>query len=104
MEIFLYKFFSSKIAIYLSLGVPKEHPSYKRSLQSSKENIQHLKHDPDLDPATQFNADPDPQTWFKGLKSILKSVHLMRVEYRESLAVAPARSSCTPAAATGAAA
>jgi hypothetical protein len=59
---------------------------------------------PDPDPATQFKADPDPQPWFNALNSILKSVHLMRVEYQESLAVALARSSCTPAAATGAAA
>ncbi len=58
----------------------------------------------DPDPATYFNADPDPQPWFNGLNFILKSVHLMRVEYQESLAVALARSSCTPAAAAGAAA
>ncbi len=32
-----------KIAIYLSLGLRKGRPSYRRSLQPSKENIQHLK-------------------------------------------------------------
>jgi hypothetical protein len=36
-------FFISKIAIYLSLGLQKGCPSYRRSLQSSKENIQHFK-------------------------------------------------------------
>ncbi len=67
--------FWTKIAIYLSLGLPKERPSY-RSFQPSKENIQHFKTwiffcfflflwvisaplDPDL--ATQINADTDPQ-------------------------------------------
>jgi hypothetical protein len=39
---FLNKFFLSKIAIYLSLGLHKGRPSYRRSLQPSKEN-QHLK-------------------------------------------------------------
>ncbi len=33
----------SKIAIYLSLGLHKGLPSYMRSLQPSKENIQHFK-------------------------------------------------------------
>ncbi len=36
-------FFKSKIAIYLSLGLYKWRTSYKTSLQSSKENIQHFK-------------------------------------------------------------
>ncbi len=36
-------FFWSKIAIYLSLGLHKGHPSYRRSLLPSKENIQHFK-------------------------------------------------------------
>ncbi len=36
-------FFISKIAIYLSLGLHKGRPSYKRSLQPSRKNIQHLK-------------------------------------------------------------
>jgi hypothetical protein len=40
-EIYLKKFFIQKIAIYLSLGLHKERPSYRRSLQPSKENIQH---------------------------------------------------------------
>jgi hypothetical protein len=31
------------IAIYLSLGFHKGRPSYRRSLQPSKENIQYLK-------------------------------------------------------------
>ncbi len=72
-----------KIAIYLSLGLHKGRPSYRRSLQFSKENIQHFKRwkfcpffyffgsflpswirisnlyaDPDPDPAAQINADP----------------------------------------------
>jgi hypothetical protein len=34
--IFIY-IFLSKIAIYLSLGIPKGPPSYRRSLQPSKE-------------------------------------------------------------------
>ncbi len=33
----------SKIAIYLSLGLHKGRPSYRRSLQLSKENIKHFK-------------------------------------------------------------
>jgi hypothetical protein len=32
-------FFLSKIAIYLSLGLHKGHPSYRRRLQPSKENF-----------------------------------------------------------------
>ncbi len=35
--------FWSKIAIYLSLGLQKGHPSWGRSLHFSKENIQHFK-------------------------------------------------------------
>jgi hypothetical protein len=37
------QFFLSQLAIYLSLGLHKGHLSYRRSLQPSKENIQHLK-------------------------------------------------------------
>ncbi len=37
------KIFWSKIAIYLSLGLHKVCPSYRRSLQLSKEAIQHFK-------------------------------------------------------------
>ncbi len=40
-EIFF--FFWSKTAIYLSLGLHKVCPSYRRSLQLSKESIQHFK-------------------------------------------------------------
>jgi hypothetical protein len=36
-------FLSSKIAIYLFQGLQKGRPSYRRSLQPSKENIQHFK-------------------------------------------------------------
>jgi hypothetical protein len=36
-------FFGIKITIYLSLGLHKGRLSYRRSLQSSKENIQHFK-------------------------------------------------------------
>jgi hypothetical protein len=36
-------FFKSKIAIYLSLGLHNGRPSYRRSLQPSKENSQHFK-------------------------------------------------------------
>jgi hypothetical protein len=32
-----------KFAMYLSLGLLKGHPSYRRSLKPSKENIQHFK-------------------------------------------------------------
>jgi hypothetical protein len=38
-----FPFFWSKIAITLLLGLLKERPSYRRILQPSKENIQHLK-------------------------------------------------------------
>ncbi len=78
------KFFGSKTTIYLSQGLHKGRPSYRRSLQPSKQNIQYLKTwkfwtffnfcgsflpswiririrnlnaDPDPDPATQINAD-----------------------------------------------
>ncbi len=36
-------FYGSKIAIYLSLGLHKGRTSYRRSIQLSKENIQHFK-------------------------------------------------------------
>jgi hypothetical protein len=36
-------FFLSKTAIYISLGLHKVCPSYRRSLQLTKEAIQHLK-------------------------------------------------------------
>jgi hypothetical protein len=36
-------FFGSKTTVYLSLGLHKERPSYRRSLQLSKEAIQHFK-------------------------------------------------------------
>jgi hypothetical protein len=36
-------YFKSKIAIYLSLCLYNGHPSYRRSLQPSKENIKHFK-------------------------------------------------------------
>jgi hypothetical protein len=39
------KKFLSKATIYLSLCLHKGCPSYRRSLQPSKENIQHLKHE-----------------------------------------------------------
>jgi hypothetical protein len=35
--------FEPKSAIYLSLGLHEERPNYRRSLQPSKENIQHFK-------------------------------------------------------------
>jgi hypothetical protein len=87
---FLHLFFWSKIAIYLSQGLLKECPSYRRSLQPSKEIIQQLKTwnflifsyvcvsflpswilvriwfanpDPDTDPGTPLNPDPDLQQW-----------------------------------------
>jgi hypothetical protein len=37
------EFEKNQTTIYLSLGLQKGRPSYKRSLQLSKENIQHLK-------------------------------------------------------------
>jgi hypothetical protein len=37
------KKFGSKTTIYLSLGLHKGRPSYRRSLQPSKNNIQHFK-------------------------------------------------------------
>ncbi len=36
-------FFWSKIAVHLSLGLHEGRPSYRRSFQSLKENIQHFK-------------------------------------------------------------
>ncbi len=43
LKIFFYFFFKSKTAIYLSLDLHKVCPSYRRSLQLSKEAIQHFK-------------------------------------------------------------
>jgi hypothetical protein len=76
----------SKTTIYLSLGLHKECPSYRRSLQLSKEAIQHFKtwtlkkkstfvgHFCPLDPDSESEStdpiesgsdpDPDPQPWF----------------------------------------
>jgi hypothetical protein len=74
-------FFKSKTTIYISLGLHKGFPSYRRSLQPSKENIQHLKTwnfliffyfcgsflpswiqirtpEPDTDPLPLLNPDP----------------------------------------------
>ncbi len=78
----LFIFFGSKMAIYLSLDLHKGCTSYRRSLQPSKENIQHFKtwkfftffhicgsflpsgirvririQNADPEPATQINAD-----------------------------------------------
>ncbi len=85
---FFFFFFWSKTAIYLSLGLHKVCPSYKRSLQLSKRAIQHFKTwtftnfflllwvifallDPDPDYGSESvstdlieygsNTDPDPQ-------------------------------------------
>ncbi len=44
LKIFLFVF-GSKTTIYLSLGLHTERPSYRRSLQLSKEVIQHFKHE-----------------------------------------------------------
>ncbi len=63
---------SSKIAIYLSLGLHKGCPSYRRSLQPSKEKIQHCKK---WNLLTVLNfcrsffavLNPDPQHWFVGI-------------------------------------
>ncbi len=74
------KFFLSKTAIYLSLGLHKVCPGYRRSLQLTKEAIQHFKTwiffsfygsflpswirvripntDPDPDPLARLNTDP----------------------------------------------
>jgi hypothetical protein len=40
---FVTNFFGSKTTIFVSLGLHKGRPSYKRSPQLSKENIQHFK-------------------------------------------------------------
>jgi hypothetical protein len=80
-EIFFSFFFLSKTAIYISLGLHKVCPSYRRSLQLSKEAIQRFKTktfstffllcgsffpswiriripNPDPDPQTRLNTDP----------------------------------------------
>jgi hypothetical protein len=53
-------FFLSKTAIYLSLGLHKVCPSYRRSLQLSKEAIQHFG---STDPI-ESGSNPDPQPCF----------------------------------------
>ncbi len=78
-------FFGSKTTIYLSLGLHKERPRYRRSLQLSKEAIQHFKTwtlkkfstfvglfcppgSGSTDPIESgSNPDPDPQPWFGSL-------------------------------------
>jgi hypothetical protein len=40
---FLFYFFDKKITIYLSLGLHKGRPSYRRSLHPPKEKVQHFK-------------------------------------------------------------
>ncbi len=65
------------MTICLSVGIHKVRLSYRRSLQPSKENIQHFKTwnfltfsffvdhfcPPGLDPETRSNADPVPKLW-----------------------------------------
>ncbi len=59
----------SKTTVYLSLGLHKEHPSYRRSLQLSKQTLQNMNFWYffyfcvilallDLDPLTRLNPDP----------------------------------------------
>ncbi len=43
VQLKIFSSFMIKIAIYLSLGLLKERPGYRKSLQLSKENIQHFK-------------------------------------------------------------
>jgi hypothetical protein len=74
-------FFGPKTTIYLSLGLHKGRPSYRRSLQPSKKNIQHFKtwkfctffyFCGSFSPSwiririRNLNADPDPdpKPWF----------------------------------------
>ncbi len=86
-------FFGSKITIYLFLGLYKERPSYRRSLQISKEAIQHFKTlnlkkkfyfcgsfcppgSGSTDPIEsrsnpEPDTDPDPQPWSRLAGSIL---------------------------------
>ncbi len=81
---FLYIFFWSKTAIYLSLGLHKVCPSYRRRLQFSKEAIQHFKTwtltnyclllwvifallDPDPDPDSEYGSgSTDPIEYGSG--------------------------------------
>ncbi len=80
-----FNFFLSKTAINLSLGLHKVRPSYRRSLQLSKEAIQHFKTwtfkfifalldpDPDSESGSRStdpiesgsNPDPDPQPCYE---------------------------------------
>jgi hypothetical protein len=80
----LFVFFGSKIAICLSSDLHKDaHAQATGNLQLSKENIKHensllfsifVGHFAllDPDPATQINADPDPQPWFLQLSNGVK--------------------------------
>jgi hypothetical protein len=69
-NIYIYIFFGSKIAIYLSPGLPKIRPSYRRSRTYSASKHENSSLFLFLwvifallgpDRATQINADPDPQ-------------------------------------------
>ncbi len=96
---FFFFFFLSKTAIYLSLGLHKVCPSYRRSLQFSKEAIQHFKTwtftnyclllwvifallDPDSGSGSTdtieygSNPDPDPQPCLQGLSHEIKLLFL----------------------------
>jgi hypothetical protein len=84
----MWYFFEKKVAIYLSLGLHKGRTIYRRSLQPQKEQpaLQNMKilyfflHlwvifallDPD--PATQINADPDPQPWLYLINKSLSGI------------------------------
>jgi hypothetical protein len=66
--------FWSKIAIYLSLRLPKGRPSYRRSLQPSKENIFTFFYFfgsflPSWIRICILNADPDPATQIYAIPS-----------------------------------
>jgi hypothetical protein len=68
------EFFYIKATIYLSLGLQKERPSYRRSLHPSKENIQHFQNMKFLDfflvlwvIFALLDPDPDPLAWINPL-------------------------------------
>jgi hypothetical protein len=86
-EFFIYYFLVSKTTIYFFLVLHEGRPSYRRSLQPSKENIQDFL-DPDPDPGDQTKGSASTDTGYNvffGLKNLLCEVLHRRSRYWKKL-------------------